>query len=90
MISHLVKPRDEAKFKAFQERITAVARGSPGFRADELLKPVPGIQDEWTVLYRLDTAEHADAWLGAAISIAFLTLAAAVFWLLTTQVWTLP
>lgn len=63
VISHRVRPRDEEKFRAFQEQINEVARGFPGFRADELLKPVPGIQDEWTVLYRFDTAEHADAWL---------------------------
>lgn len=63
VISHRVKPGDEEQFRAFQERINAVARGFPGFRADELLKPVPGIQDEWTVLYRFDTAKHADAWL---------------------------
>lgn len=63
VISHRVRPGDEEEFKAFQERITTVARGFPGFRADELLKPVPGIQDEWTVLYRFDTTEHADAWL---------------------------
>jgi len=47
----------------FLDQAGEVARGFPGFRADELLKPVPGIQDEWTVLYRFDTAEHADAWL---------------------------
>lgn len=28
--------------------------------------------------------------LGAAVSVAFLTLAAIVFWLVTTQIWTLP
>jgi hypothetical protein len=74
---------------------------------------VPGVQDEWTALYRYDNDEHASAWLesderrrllvpgrevgrsrldvtGAAVSIGFLTLAALVFWLCTTQLWHLP
>ncbi len=28
-----------------------------------MLRPVEGLQDEWTICYRSDTPEHLDAWL---------------------------
>lgn len=65
VISHRVEPRDEADFQAFQQRIAGAAQHFPGFRGNELLKPVPGIDDKWTALNRFDTAEHLDAWLGS-------------------------
>ena len=35
----------------------------PGFRGTELFRPVAGVQDEWTALYRYDTADDLDRWL---------------------------
>jgi antibiotic biosynthesis monooxygenase (ABM) superfamily enzyme len=34
-----------------------------GFRGTELFRPVEGVQDEWTTLYRYDNAENLDRWL---------------------------
>lgn len=63
VFAHRVDRRDEADFQAFQQRTADAARQYPGFRGNELLKPVPGIEDKWTALNRFDTAEHLDAWL---------------------------
>jgi uncharacterized protein len=63
VFSHRVDPRDEVDFQAFQRRTADAAQRFPGFRGNELLKPVPGIEDKWTALNRFDTAEHLDAWL---------------------------
>ena len=35
----------------------------PGFRGTELFRPVEGIQEEWTALYRYKTAEDLDRWM---------------------------
>ncbi len=34
-----------------------------GFRGSEFFRPVEGVQDEWTALYRYATAEDLDTWL---------------------------
>ena len=35
----------------------------PGFRGTELFRPVAGLQEEWTALYRYDSAAELDRWL---------------------------
>jgi antibiotic biosynthesis monooxygenase (ABM) superfamily enzyme len=63
VVSHPVDPADEDTFLAWQERVTDAERKFAGFRGAELFRPVPGVQDEWTALYRYDTDEHLNAWL---------------------------
>lgn len=65
VFAHRVKPGEEADFQDFQRRIADVAQHFPGYRGNELLKPVPGLEDKWTALNRFDTAEHLDAWLAS-------------------------
>lgn len=66
LVSHPVDPDDEGDFLAWQQRVTDAERQFPGFRGAELFRPVPGVQDEWTALYRYDTDEHVTAWLDSA------------------------
>jgi antibiotic biosynthesis monooxygenase (ABM) superfamily enzyme len=61
VVSHPVEPADQAEFLAWQDRVTDAERQFPGFRGAELYRPVPGVQDEWTALYRYDSDEHASA-----------------------------
>jgi uncharacterized protein len=63
VVSHPVSPSDEDAFLAWQGRVTDAERGFAGFRGAELFRPVAGVQDEWTALYRFDSDEHLDAWL---------------------------
>jgi uncharacterized protein len=63
VVSHPVEPADQDEFLAWQDRVTDAERQFPGFRGAELYRPVPGVQDEWTALYRYDCDEHASAWL---------------------------
>jgi hypothetical protein len=63
MVSHPVEPEAERDFLDWQRRVTDAERRFPGFQGAELFRPVPGIQDDWTALYRFDTDEHVDAWL---------------------------
>ncbi len=63
VVSHPVDPADQQEFLAWQDRVTDAERQFPGFLGAELYRPVPGVQDEWTALYRYDSGEHASAWL---------------------------
>ena len=36
---------------------------SPGSAGTELFRPVEGVQEEWTALYRYETADDLDRWL---------------------------
>jgi antibiotic biosynthesis monooxygenase (ABM) superfamily enzyme len=50
-------------FLAWQDRLHAAESKFDGFRGSELFRPVEGVQDEWTALYRYETADDLDRWL---------------------------
>jgi antibiotic biosynthesis monooxygenase (ABM) superfamily enzyme len=66
VVSHPVKAADEGEFLSWQARVTDAERRFPGFLGAELFRPVPGVQSDWTALYRYDSDEHVDAWLESA------------------------
>ena len=47
----------------WQDRLREAESKFPGFRGSELFRPIPGVQDEWTAMYRYETAADLDAWL---------------------------
>lgn len=63
VVSHRVDEDDIEAFLEWQERVTAAEREFPGFRGSEIFRPVDGVQDEWTALYRFESAAGLDAWL---------------------------
>lgn len=63
VVSHPIEAAQEDEFIAWTERVTAAERAFTGFRGAEVFRPVPGVQDEWTVLFRFDTDEHLNDWL---------------------------
>lgn len=65
VVSHRVRPGREAEFERWQKRVTAAERAFEGFMGSELFKPVPGIQDDWVAVFRFDSRQHLDAWLGS-------------------------
>jgi antibiotic biosynthesis monooxygenase (ABM) superfamily enzyme len=62
-VSHRVTPKDVEDFLAWQERLRLAEGQFPGFRGTELFRPVAGLQEEWTALYRYDSAADLDRWL---------------------------
>ena len=62
-VSHRVSPEDTADFLDWQERLRLAESNFPGFRGTELFRPVAGVQEEWTALYRYDSAADLDRWL---------------------------
>jgi antibiotic biosynthesis monooxygenase (ABM) superfamily enzyme len=63
VVTHRVRKEDTAAFLEWQERLTAAEEEFPGFRGSEIYRPVAGLQDEWTTLYRFDSAATLNAWL---------------------------
>lgn len=63
VVSHSVDPRHETEFLAWVERMTAAERAFGGFRGSTLFRPVPGVQERWTVIFRYESEERLNAWL---------------------------
>jgi antibiotic biosynthesis monooxygenase (ABM) superfamily enzyme len=63
VVTHRVAPEHVDEFLAWQSRFRAAENKFPGYRGSELFRPIEGLQDEWTALYRYDSAADLDAWL---------------------------
>ncbi|MGW0881866.1 antibiotic biosynthesis monooxygenase [Streptomyces sp. NPDC002671] len=63
VVTHRVHPDQVDEFLAWQHRMVQEEGKFEGFRGTELFRPIEGLQEEWTTLYRYDSAEHLDAWL---------------------------
>jgi antibiotic biosynthesis monooxygenase (ABM) superfamily enzyme len=63
VVTHRVNPQDVTDFLAWQDRLRLAESQFNGFRGTEVFRPVEGVQDDWTALYRFETADDLDAWL---------------------------
>ncbi|OUS95748.1 antibiotic biosynthesis monooxygenase [Rhodococcus sp. NCIMB 12038] len=63
VVTHRVRPEHVDDFLAWQDRLRLEESRFDGFRGSELFRPVEGVQDEWTALYRYDNAADLDTWL---------------------------
>ncbi|HXO54524.1 MAG TPA: antibiotic biosynthesis monooxygenase [Mycobacterium sp.] len=63
VVTHRVGPQDVTEFLAWQDRLRLAESQFNGFRGTEVFRPVEGVQDEWTALYRFENADDLDKWL---------------------------
>ncbi|WP_433207771.1 antibiotic biosynthesis monooxygenase [Nocardia sp. CA-107356] len=63
VVTHRVTPDSVADFLAWQAHLSQEEAKFEGFRGSELFRPIEGVQDEWTALYRFDTAANLATWL---------------------------
>ncbi|KPH98959.1 Antibiotic biosynthesis monooxygenase [Actinobacteria bacterium OV450] len=63
VVTHHVHPDATEDFLAWQRHMRDAESKFEGFRGTEVFRPIEGLQEEWTTLYRFDNAEHLDAWL---------------------------
>jgi uncharacterized protein len=61
--SHRVLPDKVAEYRIAQKAITDAARRFPGFVGTEVLSPVPGLQDEWVAIFRLESNDAMRRWI---------------------------
>ncbi|MEW1910854.1 antibiotic biosynthesis monooxygenase [Kitasatospora sp. NPDC085895] len=66
VVTHRVHPNHVDDFLAWQRRLSQEESTFEGYRGTEIFRPIEGLQEEWTTLYRFDSAEHLDAWLTSA------------------------
>lgn len=79
VISQLVKPGFEEAYQQWQHEIDAAAKKFPGFLGTELIKPTPGVQEEWVVIFRFESGKHLDDWFASDIHKQMLKQADAYF-----------
>ncbi|MFJ7956463.1 antibiotic biosynthesis monooxygenase [Streptomyces sp. NPDC096319] len=63
VVTHRVHPDHVEDFLRWQRAMSEAEGRFPGYRGTELFRPIEGLQDAWTTLYRYDTGAHLDAWL---------------------------
>ena len=63
VVSTRVKPGRENAYREWQDRIDAEAARFSGFLGNEVFAPVPGVQEDWVVVVRFDSAGHLKDWL---------------------------
>ncbi|WP_231514734.1 antibiotic biosynthesis monooxygenase [Mycobacterium sp. URHB0044] len=63
VVTHRVKPDQVDEFLAWQDRLRLAESQFDGYRGSELFRPIEGVQDEWTAMYRYDNAAALDTWL---------------------------
>jgi uncharacterized protein len=61
--SHRVDPEKVDAYIVAQSAITDAARRFPGFVGTEVLDPVPGLQEEWVAIFRLESNHAMKQWL---------------------------
>ncbi|WP_197383104.1 antibiotic biosynthesis monooxygenase [Mycolicibacterium mengxianglii] len=65
VVTHRVLPDQVDDFLAWQERMQLAESEFDGYRGAELFRPVEGVQDEWTAMYRYRSAADLEAWLAS-------------------------
>lgn len=63
LASHQVPEDKVDEFLRWQDTVAESLRGFAGFRGIELFRPIQGVQGEWNVCLKFDSAEHLDSWL---------------------------
>ncbi|NOY94569.1 MAG: hypothetical protein GXP55_25610 [Deltaproteobacteria bacterium] len=63
VLAKRVRAGKEAEFESWQSGINEAARAYPGFEGVEVVRPVPGVQDEYVVVFRFDSGDSLRAWL---------------------------
>ena len=61
--SHLVSADKADEYFKAQTAITDAARKFPGFVGTEVLSPIPGLQEEWVAIFRLESNQAMKRWL---------------------------
>lgn len=63
VVTNRIRDDQVDEFLAWRATMADAESRYPGFRGSEVFRPIKGVQDEWTTIYRFDTGEHLDAWL---------------------------
>lgn len=65
MAMQKVRPERTQDFLRAQEKISVAMQQWPEFLGKELIRPVPGVQDEWVSVFRFSTTEALQRWMAS-------------------------
>lgn len=65
VITHRVRSDRHAEYEHWLEQISPRCRNARGHLDWQIVRPLPGVTDTYTVILRFDTAEHLKAWMGS-------------------------
>lgn len=76
VLAQKVDPAREQEYVRWQKGINEAASRFPGYQRAEMVRPTPGVQDEWVIVYGFETHEQLEAWLGSDERAAWLARSA--------------
>ena len=66
VISHRVRSDKHAEYEAWVEEISPLSRSAPGHLDWNLVRPIPGATETYTVIIRFQTTEHVKNWMNSS------------------------
>ncbi len=63
VLAQRVRDGMQDDYDVWQTGINAAARSFPGFEGAEVVRPVPGVQDDYVIVYRFTSKDTLNAWL---------------------------
>lgn len=63
VITHRLSDDKHAAYERWLEKVEPVCKAMPGHREWQVVRPVPGLTDTYTVVIRFDTREHLRQWM---------------------------
>lgn len=62
VVRRRVRPEAGVEFDAWLKGILAATAAFPGHLGANIVRPAPGAEQDWMVIFRFDTAAHLEAW----------------------------
>lgn len=63
VVARKVRPDRVEAYQAWQSEIDEATNRSPGFLGTETIRPVPGIHEDWVIIFRFDSKENLALWM---------------------------
>ncbi|MDX1431605.1 MAG: antibiotic biosynthesis monooxygenase [Gammaproteobacteria bacterium] len=65
VITHRVRPEQQAGYDDWVKEIGAVGRTAAGFLDSQIIRPVPGLTATYTTILRFATRAHLESWMNS-------------------------
>ena len=66
VITHRVRSDKHAEYEAWVNEISPLSRSAPGHLDWNLVRPIPGATETYTVIIRFQTTEHVKNWMNSS------------------------